>query len=617
MTITCDNISVTLQRDCVVENCSEIEHYWLYFSDGFWKSFSKEDNDQLNLKYSDYSKDRSFSWVEILLDSTKQSYIVDFSALLIIHNFSQILFLKRVSNNEHFHQNFYFPIQSSLPKGINYYIKAVSYDLQKLISDLKNSNQHYENHHLFHFTFSETENKFCLKIKICDEIHHIISVIVAGAIRKLQYLKISTFVEESSDDMTSLLIHNHRLSNILCGIEPIKFDSKQSVMAMIAHILVWKLDCVIYGGFIRDFLLANAEARDIDCMTPTDDVFNLTVDRFLAEVRNVFSIVEFKKIRQNNPICTKTSFCIGDFAIDVDFTRPSGGFIHPQASPPFVEADVSNFIISKQELLSFKIKTAQENFSLDSTLRHCYNKEYVFFYDLAKYREMAVPRLVKRIKSGWKCLSVVPDDFKSLFGEKLDSLYDPKFELPLIDDLWYCRCLASILDKVRNNFIVIQNLLQKISVTHCNIDAIFIALSPVFQRKSLENTCLFDWSMSIFKDLKDPMCIPINWFCWAFTILNKYSLLQDLQFFEDNFVAVINDFTFSSINDLPLFSPLIFEKFCLDLRSDYGSFLKKCLIGSYKQLNCWDNDSLLTCLHFLNIKILKGRTFHALRRINT
>ncbi|KAL0233303.1 hypothetical protein GEMRC1_012048 [Eukaryota sp. GEM-RC1] len=528
MTITCDDLSVIIQRDDIVNNRSENDQYWLYFSDGFWKSFSKEDNDQLNLKYFNYLSSQSFCWIEITLESSNKSYLVDFSSLLIIYNCSKFSFLKRMSNNQHFYQSFYFPILSSLPKDINHYIEEVSYELLTLICDFLNLNSQAD--HFFHFTFIENSNKFSLKIKICDEIHHIVSVIVAGVIRKLQFLEISTFVEQSADNMTSLLIHNHRLSDILCGIEPIKFDSKQSVMAMIAHILVWKLDCVIYGGFIRDFLLANAEARDIDCMTPTDDVFNQTVDRFLAEVRNVFSIVEFKKIRQNNPICTKTSFSIGDFAIDVDFTRPSGGFIHPQASPPFVEADVSNFIISKQELLSFKIKTAQENFSLDMTLRHCYNKEYVFFYDLAKYRKMAVPRLVKRIKSGWKCLSVVPDDFNYLFGEKLDSLYEPRFELPPVDDLWYCRCLVSILDKVGNNFIVIQKLLQKISVTKCNIDSIFNALSPVFQRKSLENTCLFDWSMSVFQNLKDPMCIPVNWFCWAFTILNKYFLLQDLHF---------------------------------------------------------------------------------------
>ncbi|KAL0233375.1 hypothetical protein GEMRC1_012120 [Eukaryota sp. GEM-RC1] len=428
---------------------------------------------------------------------------------------------------------FYFPVQSPLTLTSNEYIKEVSPYLENLIADLRKSNLQSEpGHHFFRFTYIESENKFSLKIKICDEIHHIVSVLVAGVVRKLQFLNISTFVEQSSDNMTSLLIHNHRLSNILCEIQPIKFDSKQNVMAMIAHILVWKLECVIYGGFIRDFLLANAEARDIDCMTPTDDEYHQTVDKFLSEVRAVFSNVKFTKIRQNNAICTKTSFIVGDFAIDVDFTRPSGGFIHPQASPPFVEADVSNFIISKQELLSFKIKTAQENFSLDTTLRHCYNKEYVFFYDLAKYHEMAVPRLVKRIKSGWKCLSRVPREYLYVFdsrSDKLHLLYEPRFELPPVDDLWYCRCLVSILDKVGNNYIVVEKLLQKMSVNRWNIESIFEALSPVFQRKSLEKT-LFDWSKTVFLKLCDPVIIPINWFCWGFTVMNKNSYFEFLQF---------------------------------------------------------------------------------------
>ncbi len=51
----------------------------------------------------------------------------------------------------------------------------------------------------------------------------------------------------------------------------LKMDSIQTrndYIMLLSHLLIWKADCSIYGGLVRDWIVKEEEPKDIDCALP-------------------------------------------------------------------------------------------------------------------------------------------------------------------------------------------------------------------------------------------------------------------------------------------------------------------------------------------------------------
>jgi hypothetical protein len=222
---------------------------------------------------------------------------------------------------------------------------------------------------------------------------------------------------------------------------------EEAVMHL-AHAAIFDAGCVVYGGFLRDWVVRGETAGDVDVETSDYDATGQAMSKALQEFS--ISISDSQQWGQNKNY-RRLRYTWQGNAIYVDLVNP----VLVPFTPPGVDCDVGNLQIDKDNGLHLKVSLSKL-VSLAKSIKHRMSKKFVLFYDLSvedllrmhdrpyfktsmcnfgllsckngkrctfahgpeelRKFEPAGLRLEKYIKRGWICKSHVPRDVASKLG---------------------------------------------------------------------------------------------------------------------------------------------------------------------------------------------------------
>jgi hypothetical protein len=226
----------------------------------------------------------------------------------------------------------------------------------------------------------------------------------------------------------------------------------------LAHAAIFDAGCVVYGGFLRDWVVRGETAGDVDVETSDYDATGQAMSKALQEFS--ISISDSQQWGQNKNY-RRLQYTWQGNAIYVDLVNP----VLVPFTPPGVDCDVGNLQIDKDNGLHLKVSLSKL-VSLAKSIKHCMSKKFVLFYDLSaedllrmhdrpyfktsmcnfglwscrngssctfahgpeelRKFEPAGLRLEKYIKRGWICKSHVPRDVASRLGLPTQQLQPKK-----------------------------------------------------------------------------------------------------------------------------------------------------------------------------------------------
>ncbi|KAL0230976.1 hypothetical protein GEMRC1_010381 [Eukaryota sp. GEM-RC1] len=392
---------------------------WYFKENSSWIRYDRLCQEQIEQAFSNYINGTSSSVVSLSFPGRPETYLLDFSHATQTNTTSgSKRSIKRDDKDEAVDDAmFSFKIDSLNGKSKQDLIKMIDGQLSTMI--VKASNVSAVSDSDFDLSFDNDESTFVLTLD--SSLSSISPILFSVVYRCLKSQGVSVSVKE--DDANDA-VSNLRLRNLLSGIIPTKMD-RDGVMQYLAYILVWNCNSTIYGGYVRDFIVRNWKANDIDVMVSSDNSWDETIEKFKSELKLSNFNPVFRDLPRKNNICKSVEVGIGNYKVQVDFTTPGGSRQFENAAPPYVEADVSNLIVNKFGL-GFKEPGAQQDrgISMKTTIEHANNQEFVFFYDLNRYP--ALKYRLKRFRSrGFVCLSKLPDNCLDIFGALPSPFYRP------------------------------------------------------------------------------------------------------------------------------------------------------------------------------------------------
>ncbi|KAL0213739.1 hypothetical protein P9112_005923 [Eukaryota sp. TZLM1-RC] len=263
----------------------------------------------------------------------------------------------------------------------------------------------------------DSKRKF-IRVTVPKIPNEFISVIIGIVQSQLATCSDASFVADIPDNMTtSPTVSNHlnsnpRLVKLVASIVP-TFNSSVSrddYALLIAHRAIWVLGAQLYGGFVRDYVIRNQSANDIDCLlAPTQNVDNCI--RLLTTDLNGFGI------SAGAPYQKGAAFC-------VPFQTPSGivevdlvvaGSI--KTVSPGVDCDCNNLLVD-QNGLSLKVNGAGGQLcNLANCVRHANEQKFVFLYPFTNQTmSMCIRRLSKMFNKNFICVSKLPPSIVTQFS---------------------------------------------------------------------------------------------------------------------------------------------------------------------------------------------------------
>jgi hypothetical protein len=214
---------------------------------------------------------------------------------------------------------------------------------------------------------------------------------------------------------------------------------REDAMLLAARVVLWMAGCSIYGGFVRDWIVAGEDANDIDALLPGDGG-DADLDEVVQKIRvNLPS--DFTVTGPNIKGLARALVVDGPWSkpFDIDLVPPS---VASQGLHPRVDCDVGNLMISRRGISLKEAQISPRLLTVGRIMRHIRERKFVFLYDLlARKREdqeKAKRRLRKYLRRGWKCLTPLPEEFLAAddrhFAEQFEDLLlpDPEFARELI-----------------------------------------------------------------------------------------------------------------------------------------------------------------------------------------
>lgn len=291
-------------------------------------------------------------------------------------------------------------------------IKALEENIQALLSSEQHGvgRRHVERHRIVSIDSSARE----IAVTLVGEAKALMPVIVG----RVQSLIVQThgdamlpLVTKALGDRGQEMQQSPRLAQLLNSVPSQSWQTRDEIMLQLAHMLVWKCDVSIYGGFLRDWVVRGEPANDIDVLIAPPQTTTTSVEqalqRALAQTPGaVQRQVQVTSHRQKGSALTLTVSANGVASIDIDLVDPARVL---QKTHPGVDCDAGNLLLNRSESLRKKVPTAGD--SLASALENVRRKQFVFYYPLhtgAPTQDMAIARLKKYLERGWTCLSSVP-----------------------------------------------------------------------------------------------------------------------------------------------------------------------------------------------------------------
>eukprot|EP00761_Pharyngomonas_kirbyi_P013437 gb/GECH01013466.1/.p1 GENE.gb/GECH01013466.1/~~gb/GECH01013466.1/.p1 ORF type:complete len:416 (+),score=97.76 gb/GECH01013466.1/:1-1248(+) len=220
-------------------------------------------------------------------------------------------------------------------------------------------------------------------------------------------------------------LKNSRLSKLLdSSIQLSSPQSRDQGILVLVHMIIWNTNGIVYGGFVRDWIVRNEECNDIDVLLPeSTEPCRKEMKRQLESLGKKFKL-KVQNIKDKG--AAFTMIFKGEWrgkSIEVDLVKPN-----VKQTPPYVDCDVDNLSISRAKGFSkLKPQAGGRHLDLDQCVRHCQNKEFVYLYDLGMNHDMNRRRLDKLFSKGWMCLSPLPRNVRKELSA-YQSLMKPKEE---------------------------------------------------------------------------------------------------------------------------------------------------------------------------------------------
>ncbi|KAG9392317.1 Helicase conserved C-terminal domain [Carpediemonas membranifera] len=214
----------------------------------------------------------------------------------------------------------------------------------------------------------------------------------------------------ASRDSQAMEDANHYLPNLVM-ITSKQQPQTSNPMVQVAHAIIWG-GFKIYGGFVRDHVIRNERANDIDTVAPKG------MDARAAS-QQLCQIMAGLGYRQNGSPkfynAVKMQFQRGGTVIDIDVTEDTllGAY-------PFVDCDVGNFTVSSTGLGLKRVWAGENDCSVASAIAHCRAKQFVFFCQPNNFSRMHA----KYFGRGWTCVNNFPASVLQQFKPQHD-LYMP------------------------------------------------------------------------------------------------------------------------------------------------------------------------------------------------
>eukprot|EP00981_Chlorochromonas_danica_P014047 scaffold7245_cov197-Ochromonas_danica.AAC.7 len=185
------------------------------------------------------------------------------------------------------------------------------------------------------------------------------------------------------------------------------FNHKNKAMVFLAHEAIWNANCKIYGGFVRDFIIRNEVANDIDIAYDSRTQSLSQIQLIIISAANKIGLRCTDNWRQKGMAQSRRFILgnqLGGSSFEVDLVDQN--VVSSQGLSPGVDCDVGNFIVQKPGHQQFGLQLKVNHPMLQTvhqSIRHCLAKEFVFYYD--QNNPIGQARLQKYLQRGWKCLT--------------------------------------------------------------------------------------------------------------------------------------------------------------------------------------------------------------------
>jgi HrpA-like RNA helicase len=251
-----------------------------------------------------------------------------------------------------------------------------------------------------------------------------IAGVLAGEIQSAIYQQmgsLSAKVNVQGNDALRAL-NNPRLMLLTSSARITPSQSRADALMFIAHTLIWKAGCSIYGGFVRDWVINGESANDLDCeLSQSGQSETNRVTKILRTEISSTSIT-YQTTRQKGPAtCLTFSGPWAGHDIEVDLVDPN----LPRNSPG-IDCDVGNLQISANGLAKKLPQAGEPDLPLFKIIKHCRAKKFVFFYNISQDPSMCMKRIIKYLSRGWKCLSPIPQTFLQRVPSEYAPLLQPQ-----------------------------------------------------------------------------------------------------------------------------------------------------------------------------------------------
>lgn len=226
------------------------------------------------------------------------------------------------------------------------------------------------------------------------------------------------------DLSSSSVATNPRIKLLSSNEQPmVTLANRTGAMLLIVHFALWELKCVVYGGFVRDWVVRGEPANDVDLNLPPN-VAVATIEVQLCAKMQALGM----QVKSRHPKGMAYAVVFSgpwdgeDICVDLVEHRPS-----KPKRPPGVDTDVGNMCFSADRLLSIKEPRAGAPLlSLAKCLRHCEKKKFVFFYNTAEQHPDVHRRMHKYLSRGWMCLSAVSRSLMDQLEASLRTQVQPR-----------------------------------------------------------------------------------------------------------------------------------------------------------------------------------------------
>lgn len=237
-----------------------------------------------------------------------------------------------------------------------------------------------------------------------------LTTIVANLQKQLSKEQINNSVAEKDTEKIS-----QRLTLLCDNTRPLPQELKpgDKLIIIVARFVLHDLKVKIYGGFVRDWLIADADPTDIDCLlTGSYSQIEPKMQAFARQQQLQF--IKTKQMNTQAGLVFCVSFSRGADKIDLDLREPGG--VPP---PTTCDSDVNNIQLScgNNGTPRLEQKVHVSGYTIDDTLRNIRKKQFSLFMDFGADPNYAVKRAKKLLspQKNFSCVHGIPAIYKSRF----------------------------------------------------------------------------------------------------------------------------------------------------------------------------------------------------------